>query len=762
MANEVEIVVTANNSRAAAAMKETAADARKMGDSVKSSVQDLGTAADKMGGEVSKLGPKLAGAGKAVALGAGAAAGAAMASGFAASLQFDSANKKMQAQLGDQGPEFAKAGQVAGNLYSSAYGDSLGEVNDAVRTVMQSGALMSDATTGDIEQITGEAMSLSQAFGVDVSDSMLAVSRMVATKMVPDAQAGLDLITKAFQKLGPGAKDVVDTFTEYRVQFQKIGVDGKEALGMVQQMMDAGARSTDLAADALKEFAIRSIDGSKSTADGFKAIGLNADDMAKKLAAGGQTSADAFQLTIDKLKGMKDPVLQSQAAVALFGTQAEDLGAALYAIDPSSAVAGLGQVAGAAETLDATIGDTAQSKITSMQRSMEQMLASFVNAPGILGDAGAAIAGFGGPALAGVSQAAVIATALPDKFKAMAVGAVTNFASMTASAVAHAAASIAGAVASAAAWIAANAAMILATGGILLAIAAVVAIVVLLIQHWDWVKAKAGEVWDWIKGAWDGIKNAVVSAVQAVIDWVKENWPTILAIMGGPIGLLIKLVIDNWDKIKAAFQAGVNAVLGAAEWIGSLPGKFWVWLTSMADAVGDRIGAIVGWFKDLPGRALNAISNFGNMLVDVGRNIVEGIWRGIQNGWDWLIDKVQNLARSLLDAAKHAIGITSPSKAFAAEVGAMIPPGIAEGIRASADVARAAIRDLTVDDLLGAGRSAVAGRSGQATAGAIGGQGGSIVLQLRTAGAPLDELLAEIIRRYVKVQGGDVQQVFGR
>ena len=36
------------------------------------------------------------------------------------------------------------------------------------------------------------------------------------------------------------------------------------------------------------------------------------------------------------------------------------------------------------------------------------------------------------------------------------------------------------------------------------------------------------------------------------------------------------------------------------------------------------------------------------------------------------------------------------------------------------------------------------------------------MLQFKTGGAPVEEFLAELIKRYVRVQGGDVQAVFGR
>ena len=55
---------------------------------------------------------------------------------------------------------------------------------------------------------------------------------------------------------------------------------------------------------------------------------------------------------------------------------------------------------------------------------------------------------------------------------------------------------------------------------------------------------------------------------------------------------------------------------------------------------------------------------------------------GISSGWDWLTGKVKSLAKSLLDGAKDALGIHSPSRLFRDLVGKMIPQGIGVGITA--------------------------------------------------------------------------------
>ena len=82
----------------------------------------------------------------------------------------------------------------------------------------------------------------------------------------------------------------------------------------------------DRVGDAIKEMSIRVVDGSETTKDGFQALGLNADEMAAKFAAGGESAKEAFDQTISALAGMEDPLAQNTAGVNLFGTMWEDLG----------------------------------------------------------------------------------------------------------------------------------------------------------------------------------------------------------------------------------------------------------------------------------------------------------------------------------------------------------------------------------------------------------------------------------------------------
>jgi TP901 family phage tail tape measure protein len=309
---------------------------------------------------------------------AGAALGLLVGKAIGDAIEIQGVQAKLAVQLGGTPELAAKAGAIAGRLYSQAYGDSLEGVNDALRAVLQSGAVDSGASEDQIQGITAKVLDLSQAFGVDATDAANALGQMMRTGMAPNAEAALDIITRGFQSGADKSQDFLDTLNEYSVQFQKLGINGATATGIITQGLQAGARDGDLVADALKEFSIRAVDGSKASSDAFQLLGLDAGKLTAQIARGGPEASAGLQIVTDRLRGMTDPVQRNAAAVGLFGTQAEDLGDSLLAIDPSKAVGALGDVAGAADKMDTALGETASAKIESFKRSLETSLVDVI------------------------------------------------------------------------------------------------------------------------------------------------------------------------------------------------------------------------------------------------------------------------------------------------------------------------------------------------------------------------------------------------
>ncbi|MCH9277203.1 phage tail tape measure protein, partial [Bifidobacterium amazonense] len=300
---------------------------------------------------------------------AGAGIGTVVASAISSGLDQANLAGTLKAKLGDT-KAAADAAKIAGSVYAEGWGESLDEVADATTALMQQ--LGQVDKSADFTALTSQAMALANTFEQDVGGMATAAGQMIKTGMVDNAQEAFDVLTVGFQSGANMADDLLDTFTEYPVQFQKLGLDGKTAMGLINQGLQAGARNADLVADAIKEFSIRAVDGSDTTKQGFEALGLSADEMAEKFGQGGKTASDAFELVLQKLSGIEDPVQRSAAAVNLFGTQAEDLGNALYALDPSTAVAALGQIDGAAQKA----ADNSQNLEMTWQKFVRQVTTS--------------------------------------------------------------------------------------------------------------------------------------------------------------------------------------------------------------------------------------------------------------------------------------------------------------------------------------------------------------------------------------------------
>jgi TP901 family phage tail tape measure protein len=350
--------------RLGTALSETA------GDAASSLADKLGAAGSVLG----KLGPVGIAVGAAIGLGLGAATLAVnkLKDAVESSIERAKAASRIGAQLGlDTPQQVAQLGRISGKVYADNFTDSLESAATAVRDVIRNRLLPEDATDSAITKLTEKLATVADLFEDDTSRVSATVSQLLRTGLAKSADEALDVLTRGLQEGADKSQDLLDTLNEYPTQFRKLGLSAADATGILIQGLRAGARDSDIVADALKEFSIRAVDGSKLTADSFKQLGLNGKQMAADIAAGGTRANKALDLTLDRLRAVKDPVQQAQIAVGLFGTQAEDLGAALFALDPSKAAQQIGKLEGAADRAAGAIGDNLGSRVETLQRKFE-------------------------------------------------------------------------------------------------------------------------------------------------------------------------------------------------------------------------------------------------------------------------------------------------------------------------------------------------------------------------------------------------------
>ena len=231
------------------------------------------------------------------------------------------AGNTLQAQTGMQGDTLEVAKQSMTNLYTDNMGESLEDVAQSMSKVYQ----ITGQTGVGLEQMTRAGILLRDTFGYEVTESMRTAEMIQKQFGVSGAQA-FDMIIQGAQAGLDKNGDLLDTINEYSVQFKKLGFDSTDMFNMLINGAQSGTFSVDKLGDAIKEFSIRAIDGSKTTQEGFKAIGLDANKMAIAFGQGGDVAKQAFQQTMDAISRMEDPVQRNIAGVNLFGTMWEDLG----------------------------------------------------------------------------------------------------------------------------------------------------------------------------------------------------------------------------------------------------------------------------------------------------------------------------------------------------------------------------------------------------------------------------------------------------
>lgn len=242
----------------------------------------------------------------------------------------------------------------------------------------------------------------------------------------------------------------------------------------------------------------------------------------------------------------------------------------------------------------------------------------------------------------------------------------------------------------------------------------------------EWLQQTITKVGEWATNMWNKAIETGTNFLTGIITWFQELPNKIYYWLGYAIGYVVAWSIDMWNK---AIETGQKFIEGIVTWFQQLPTKIktWFdntvqkaseWLSSMktkAVETGTQfINSIVGWFQQLPtkiktwfdktmlrvenfktdminkaketGREFgkwleNTLKELPNKMKEIGKNIVQGVWKGITNAKDWFMGNVKSFFGGIVDGAKAALGIHSPSREMRDEVGKWIPAGVEVGIK---------------------------------------------------------------------------------
>ena len=167
-----------------------------------------------------------------------------------------------------------------------------------------------------------------------------------------------------------------------------------------------------------------------------------------------------------------------------------------------------------------------------------------------------------------------------------------------------------------------------------------------------------------------GLAEGLINALPQLIDKI----PII-------IDKLVTAIINNLPKI---IQMGITLIVKLAEGlikaIPQLISKVPQIISSLLNAItSGGFSKMLNAGKDLLNKIKDGIVSGIGKLGDVGKNLVQGLWNGINNAKDWVLGKIKGFGKAILNGIKSIFGIHSPSTVFRDEVGKNLALGIGEG-----------------------------------------------------------------------------------
>lgn len=205
-----------------------------------------------------------------------------------------------------------------------------------------------------------------------------------------------------------------------------------------------------------------------------------------------------------------------------------------------------------------------------------------------------------------------------------------------------------------------------------------------------------------ISSVWSRL-SGVFSSVAGTMSGIFSSIGSAFASLGTFFGSVSSGLSSSFVSVGSVFSSVRGLLTGIFNTLSSAFSSVGNVFSSIGGNIGGVARNVVSSFSDIGGKILNSFGNIGKNIsnlfsgvmgdirgmfsnvASIGKYIVEGIKSGITGAIGGLVSTAADMAKHALNAAKHALGIHSPSKVFRDEVGRYITQGIGVGMEEETD-----------------------------------------------------------------------------
>ena len=275
-----------------------------------------------------------------------------------------------------------------------------------------------------------------------------------------------------------------------------------------------------------------------------------------------------------------------------------------------------------------------------------------------------------------------------------------------------------------------------------------------LVTIWRGISTVITTVWNGIVNFLRPIVQTISSIITTTVNFIRGVWERVWGAISGFFTRVWNAMVAFYSPIINSIRQTISSVINSIRstwervW-GAVSGFF----TGIWDGMKHACSTAIHWIADKVGGIKDKVTapfrNAVNWLKDAGRQIISGLWNGIGDKARWLKDKITGLGHQVVDWAKGVLGIHSPSRVFADQVGRYIPAGMAVGITSNLSPVQQAMD--TMGGLRPSGGVWTPGWPGMGTG--LQGMGvaqaaqGDIIIPVYLGGNKLDEMVVTAARR---------------
>lgn len=574
----------------------------------------------------------------------------AIKTGVNQAMELDDAMAKFQAQTGASSNEMNKFKNIARDVWSNNFGESVSDVADMMARVKQQMQGISDI---DLKNVTEDLLTLRDTFGMDENETLRGAQQLMKQFGITSQEA-FDLMATGAQNGLNKSDELGDNISEYSGKFAQAGYSAKEYFQLMQNGLDGGAYNLDKVNDAINEVTTRLVDGTiEGALDSFD---TKTQDVFKAWQEGRATQKDVVNAIVEDISKTTNEQEKLNKSATAFGTMGEDFNSGF--IQSLTTVGNkYKDVEGAMDKVKEIANGGLKNALSGLGRAF---LDSFTPIGELITPILAGIIGLITVAIQGIQQGfAKVGEIISSVFGSIDTSGITNIVSQVSDVLAPAFDKVKGAIEQMKVAlepiakdilskiieviqnIVNQAQKILTVIGppILAIIQKIISVITEMIPVITSILTVVGSVVSGIISFISMVVTYVGTAIATILGFIMPIVEIIATIVANIWSLILTVATNIWSKVSEVVTAIIEFVTNLFKSISDIINKIWSKIQEVMGKVGDKVKGVI-----------DDINKYFNDVKSTVSNVFDGIWSKVQGVMDKVGSKISNVLQGIQNA----------------------------------------------------------------------------------------------------------------